>query len=170
MTTQLECAQCRPRGDLMIRTCTCGNSSQPIADKPTVGEMALKLGAKDERQSVIDTQRAMQSGYTEQLIKCAKRYPEWTDPFYVCVETRRERLLTNVIRCQFYGRQTRPMPQYDLALYHYDPRDENLRFVWCVPDKESVECILDDFRSGMLPVEHYPLAAFCAAFKANTLI
>jgi hypothetical protein len=165
----MECPQCRERGDLMIRVCTCGNGEQPIANRPTVGEMALKLGAQDERQSVIDTQRAMQSGYTEQLIECAKRYP-WTDPFYICVQSRRERLLTNVIRCQFYGRQTRPIPQYDLALYHYDPRDENLRFVWGIPDKESVEQILDEFKRGTLPMEHYPLAAFCAGFKANTLI
>lgn len=114
----------------------------PVVRK-TVGECSLELKAKgDQRQGVIDTQREMMKGYVDELIKCAQngaRTYEKDKPFYVCVQTRRERLLENVIRNQFYHRLTRPAPAYDLALYHYEPKEEQLRFVWCIPDKQTVE-------------------------------
>ncbi len=112
-------------------------------NKQTVGAAALELMAKgDQKQGVIDTQREMTKGYVDSLIVCAQKGANKhgkSQPFYVCVQTRRERLLTNVIRNQFYSRITRPLPAYDLALYWYNPKDEQLRFVWCIPDKETVE-------------------------------
>lgn len=145
-----------------------------IIDEPrkTVGAAALELMVLgDQRQGVIDTQREMQKGYINQLVICAKNgeiaYGK-TAPYYICVQTRRERLLTNVIRNQFYHRLTRPIPQYDLALYHYDPRDENLQFVWCIPDRETV---MEMSAPGFQPVtEQLQLYHFVKSFRDNTLI
>jgi hypothetical protein len=134
----------------------------------TVGAEALKLQSKPESQSVIDTQREMQKGYIDQLITCAKRY-DWTDPFYICVQNRRERLLTNVIRCQFYGRKTRPTPQYDLALYSYDPKTEQIRFEWIVPDKETVLDVVDAYNNGRALEIDPNLVKFCIDFHQRTL-
>lgn len=142
------------------------------APKKTLGAAALELMARgDDRQGVIDTQREMQKGYVDQLILCAQNgeiaYGK-TNNFYVCVQTRRERLLTNVIRNQFYHRITRPTPQYDLALYHYNPKDEDLRFVWCIPDKETVEAMSE---VGYIPPrEHEQLYQFVRGFVDRTLI
>lgn len=133
-----ECKQCNPdlKGSLFLHECTCRK-------KQTVGEASYNLLSKgDERQSVVDTQREMQKGYIDQLIICAKRGEDAygkEKPFYVCVQSRRERLLPNVIRSVFYHRITRPSPNYDLSLYWYNPKDEQLCFVWCIPDIETVE-------------------------------
>lgn len=145
-----------------------GNAAQ----KQTVGAAAVKLLEQgDTRQSVMDTKDAMLKGYPDALIDCALKHKrEWTQPFYVCVQTRRERLLTNVIRNQFYARQTRPIPDYDLALYHFDPATDDLRFVWNIPDKSSVEQILSDYQTGTLPKEYMQLASFCVGFKNCTLV
>lgn len=151
----------------------------------TVGEAALRLAQNpDDHQTAIDTQREMQKGYFDELVKCAKRGEELhgkLSPFYVCVQTRRERLLQNVIRSQFYTRVTRPIPQYDMALYHYDPTSEALSFVWCVPDKETVDYFAGhwytDHQGSPVWVdravpyeEERQLASFCVAFRANTLV
>lgn len=145
-----------------------------ILEQPrkTVGAASLELMAQgDQRQSVIDTQREMQKGYVDQLILCAQsgeRAYGKTDNFYICVQTRRERLLPNVIRNQFYHRLTRPSPAYDLALYHYNPKDEDLRFVWCIPDKETIQAM--SMPGYEPPPEHEQLYGFVRGFLAGTLI
>lgn len=137
----------------------------------TVGAAALSLLEKgDQKQPVVDTQQEMMKGYVDQLITAAQRGTDLfgtEKPFYVCVQTRRERLLENVIRNQFYPRQTRPRPEYDLALYWYDPKAEELRFVWCIPDKDTVESMC---ASVDVPKEEKDLRAFCLAFKQGCLV
>lgn len=156
-----------------------------IADKSqTVGAKALELASKgDQHQSVYETRQAMQKGYVDELIKAAKAgekdYPD-EKRLYICVQTRRERLLDNVIRSQFYARRTRPIPQYDLAVYYYDCQDEKLSFIWCIPDKQTVDyfCgswVLDDGKKVWLPgakpePDEVELASFCRNFRAGTLV
>jgi hypothetical protein len=147
--------------------------SQDLPEKSTtVGQQAVGLLMKgDQKQGVIDTQREMQKGYLDNVIEAAKRGEELfgkESPFYVCVQTRRERLLSNVIRNQFYPRQTRPIPQYDLSLFWYDPKSEDLKFVWCIPDKETVEFLIQN--ENILPDDQHQLVQFCKSFKDNTLI
>jgi hypothetical protein len=76
--------------------------------------------------------------------------------------------MVNVIRNQFYHRLTRPAPTYDLALYHYDPKAEDLRFIWCIPDKETFkELSAPDYRPS--PAEEQ-LCFFCRSLLAGTLV
>lgn len=142
------------------------------SERKTVGAAAVELMSQgDQRQSVIETQREMTKEYIEELIKCAqdgaKKYSHG-NPFYICVQTRRERLLTNVIRSQFYHRQTRPSPEYDLALYHYDPKAEQLSFVWNIPDKETVEMMSQP--GYMPPADQQQLYYFVKCFLSCTLV
>lgn len=137
----------------------------------TVGELSLELLKNPEEQSVVETQQEMLKNYVDELSDCAKRHESifgTEKPYYLCVQSRRERLLTNVIRNQFYARRTRPIPQYDLALYYYEPKDEKITFIWSIPDRESVEYIIEN--ASQLPPEQYQLLTFCKQFKANTLI
>jgi hypothetical protein len=143
-----------------------------LTEHLTVGKASLDLLKKaDSNQSVIDTQREMQKGYIDELIKCAKDAESKYGTqrcFYVCVQTRRERLLVNVIRNQFYARYSRPFPAYDLALYHYDPRDEKLSFVWCIPDKDTVDVMSQP--DYICPMDQRQLYSFVLGFKKGTLI
>lgn len=141
--------------------------------RKTVGEASRELSLNgDEKQGVVDTQREMQKGYYDQLIIAINKGKELygiEKHFYICVHTRRERTMINVIRNQFHPRQTRPIPQYDLALYWYDPKTEQLSFVWCIPDKETVKyyCSL---KYASVKEEERELWKFCKGFKAGTLV
>lgn len=141
-------------------------------DKKTVGQAALDILSKtQDPQSVIDTQQEMLKGYKDQLILAAKNGEKMfgrSKPIYVCVQTRRERLLVNVIRNQFYTRQTRPIPQYDLALYYYEPESEKLTFVWCIPDKETVFSIASN--NFECPPGQEQLFGFVKSFLSGTLV
>lgn len=140
-----------------------------VEPRITVGQAAHNILSKPQHsQDVIETQREMLKGYHDQLIKCVEANKDWTDPFYVCVQTRRERTMSNVVRNQFYARQTRPAPTYDLALYYYNPKVEQLSFVWCIPDHASVEYICAN--ATTLPLDQADLIGFCKSFKAGTLI
>jgi len=137
----------------------------------TVGAASVKLLERpDEKQSVVDTTREMLKGYIDSLIEAARegeRVVGKETPFYVCVQTRRDRLMVNLIRNQFYWRYTRPTPQYDLAVYLYDPKQEKLEFVWCVPDKETV---LHLYEHGSDYIQDSQLVHFCRSFVNGTLI
>lgn len=138
----------------------------------TVGEAAIELQQQPQYpQSVLETQKEMLKGYIDQLILAAQRGQQElgkSKPFYLCVQSRRERLLRNVVRNQFYYRQTRPIPQYDLALYYYNPTEENITFIWCIPDKETVTDIaLQNFQG---PPEQQELIHFVKSFLHGTLV
>ena len=141
------------------------------ATRETVGSAALRL-LKGPASPVraVDMQHEMQKKYVDNVIEAAlvgeKQFGK-LEPFYVCVQTRRERTMENVIRNQFYARRTRPIPQYDLALYHYDPKAEKISFVWCIPDKETTHALAD--RSVDDP-EQQQLVYFCKSFVDNTLV
>ena len=140
--------------------------------RKTVGQISTELLAKgDQKQGVIETQQEMMKNYNDELIKCALEGKEiyGTEKiFYICVQTRRERLLSNVIRNMFYTRQTRPRPAYDLALYHFEPKSEQLRFVWCIPDQETVQRMIDPM---YIPTrDEMQLHEFCQWFEKGVLV
>ena len=144
-----------------------------MTEKKTVGEVALDLQKDPYPQDVIETQREMLKEYPDELIACAKRHekmPEFQNlnHFYLCVQTKRERILTNVVRNYFYARRTRPAPTYDLSLYYYEPKDEKLTFIWCIPDKETCEYMLT--YKHELPHDQWQLLDFVEKFTNNTLI
>lgn len=145
--------------------------------KQTFGKLALELQKDSYKQDVIETQRQMQKQYPEELFNCAKRHEDhvFSDgvigkdkPYYVLAMKKRERLFKNSIRTYFFARRSRPIPDYDIDLYYYDPASENLTFVWSIPDKESVEEIL--INKNNLPQEFDQLIHFCQSFKDNTLV
>lgn len=160
-----ECRTCKGgslKGSLVLEDC----KRKPTE---TVGEAAMRLMDKgDEKQAVLDTAQEMNKGYIDSLINAAKRGESLygrSAPFYVCVISKKERLLPNVVRRYFYPRQSRPIPDYDLALYHYDPRDEKLSFVWVLPDKEKFWSYFIADKSGyipMVPEDERDLYRFCS--------
>lgn len=146
-------------------------------NEKTIGQIALDLKKDPYPQDVIETQREMQKEYLQNLYECAKKHEDITfadglqgkeKPFYVCVQLKRERLIDNIIRTYFYARRSRPIPDYDLSLYYYDPQSGNIIFVWAIPDKETVEYILEN--KNQIPRDHEQLYNFCKQFKENTLI
>jgi hypothetical protein len=140
--------------------------------KETVGAASLRLQSQgDQKQGVVDTQKEMLKGYMDNLIECAMNaknvHPD-VNPLYICVQTRRERTMVNVLRNLFYYRQTRPRPEYDMALYTFDPTTEELKFEWQIPDKET--CNEMAAHPLDVPPEESTLLNMVLAFKSGNLV
>jgi len=136
--------------------------------KKTVGEVSTELLKNpDEKQGIIDTQKEMNKQFLPQVEECIKNHKDWKDPYYIVVINKRERLLVNVIRQYFLARFTLPTPDYDQTVFKYFPSTGDLKFLWVLPDKNSIEFINEN--SSTLPLEQSQLIEFCKLFKAEKL-
>ena len=143
-----------------------GTELEKEEPRETVGAASLRLLENpDEKQGVIETREEIMKKYIANLEECALRYPDWTDPFYVIVLNRRDRLMVNVVRQIFFGRRTLPRSDYDQAVYHYDPKTGHLRFIWVVPDKETVE----ELAFSPIDIETPELQRLCHLFVHEKL-
>ena len=136
----------------------------------TVGQQAKALVEKpnlDTKQSLMDTSKEMQKNYIPEIEKCIKNHKMWTDPFYVVVINKRERLMMNAIRQYFLARQTLPTPDYDQTVFKYSPSSGSLEFLWTLPDKHTIDFLLAT--QDEMPKEEQQLQQFCLLFKMGTL-
>ena len=111
-----------------------------------IGKVAYDLLQKpDYKQGVVDTQREVDKEFFSEIQKCVERKPhkDWKSPWYIIVLNRRERTMVNVVRRQFFGRQTLPTPEYDQTVFRYYPGTGNLEFIWCLPDKNTTLWMYD---------------------------
>lgn len=107
--------------------------------KKTVGEHSLELQQKaPESRDPIELQREMQKDYEKNFMEALETGKKlYTGNFYVEVNTKKERLMQNVIRNYFIPRQSCPTPTYDQAVYKYDFENDDIQFLWVLPDKGS---------------------------------
>src|SRR5271170_4336109 len=92
----------------------------------------------------------------------------YKDDFFVVVLTKREFVLTNVLRNFFLYRQSCPTPNYDQAVYHYQKKDNKLVLLWVIPDREFSFHIKDNILS--LDKEFKDLSQFVLDFADGTLM
>lgn len=137
-----------------------------MKEHKTVGQMSAEL-KQDSKQGVIDTQREMNKKFIPEIEKCIKNHKDWTEPFYIIVINKRERLMVNVIRQYFIARKTLPTEDYDQTVFKYDPTSCNLEFLWTVPDVFTVNELL--LHKNNLPEDHRRLVEFCWLFKNGRL-
>ncbi|MDD4893607.1 MAG: hypothetical protein PHH73_06360 [Candidatus Rickettsiella isopodorum] len=106
----------------------------------TVGAISRQLLLnKDTKQGIVDTQREVDKTYFEECHKCVSRKPhcDWKQPWYLVVIYKKERLLENVVRRYFFGRQSLPTPEYDQTVWRYYPQSGDMQYVWTIPDKNT---------------------------------
>lgn len=140
----------------------------PKKKEKTVGAASVELTNKTkEKYDAVELQREMQKDYVDDLIKAAKSV-DWDEPYYVCVQCRKERHMANVVRNQFYARKTRPIADYDLTLYSYDPKTGDLKFEWTVPDPDT--CLYLLHNADTLPKDHQELIYMLKQFSEGQLI
>lgn len=138
--------------------------------KETVGQASHRLLCnKDTKQGIVDTQREVDKGYFEECQKCIERKPhsEWKDPWYLIVINKKERLMENVVRRYFFGRQSLPTPEYDQTVWKFYPQSGNLRYVWTIPCKNT--CLWMYNNQNEIPEEHKELGKFVVDFMENRL-
>ena len=139
-----------------------------MTEKETVGAQALKLLEKaDGKQSLMDTSLEMTKNFMPEISKCIDNHKYLTEPYYLIAINKRERLIINSIRQFFAARRTLPTPDYDQNVFKYFPSSGGLKYLWTVPDKDSVTYIL--LNQTSLPDEQKELLKFCKLFIAGTL-
>lgn len=108
--------------------------------RETVGAMSIKA-AQDQNQS--DTWETTQQREKEILHNLhdfvEKKKVEHRSDFFIMLLSRREKILTNVIRDRLYCLKACPTPNYNQSLWKYHYLDDRLEFLWSVPPKEAVD-------------------------------
>lgn len=136
--------------------------------RKTVGEEAVKrLNNIDTSQGIIDTQREMDKEYFSELQNCVNTHKSWDTPFYIVVHCKKERLLENVVRRYFIGRQTLPTPQWDQTVWRYNPKNGDLQFLWVLPDENTAKWLAGN--PYEVHQEHEELLSFVIEFLNKRL-
>lgn len=115
-------------------------------ERETVGKIATDLQQIEApTRDPIELQREMQKGYLDELLSTTQTGKKlYTGDFFVVVLTKKERLLPNVLRNYFLHRKTCPTPTYDQAVYHFIASEDELRFLWVVPSKDTCQLLRDN--------------------------
>jgi len=138
------------------------------AAKKTVGAQANELlKSGDNKQGVIDTQREMHKKFISEIEKTIEGHKSWDFPFYIVVINKKERLIKNSIRNYFFARRSLPTPDYDQTVFKYDPSTGDLRFLWVLPDHETVQYMV--LFPNDIPKEERQLSYFCHLFVNGKL-
>jgi hypothetical protein len=145
-------------------------SEQP-SKKETVGKLALDLQQQiPDTTDPIEIEREAHKDYADNVFNCLadgkKVYPQ--SDFYIVVETKKERLLTNVLRNYFFHRRSCPTPNFDQTVYKYTWNNDHLSFLWVVPSKDT--CKL--FKDNVLRIasEERDLLKYVLDFEDGTLL
>lgn len=136
--------------------------------KSTVGAEALKrLQNADYKQGIVDTQREADKEYFAEIEKCVKAHSQWTEPFYIVILQKKERLMENVVRRYFLARQSLPTPDWDQTVWRYTPATGDMRFLWVLPDRNTAMWMASN--PNDVPQEQQPLLLFVMEFLDHKL-
>lgn len=149
------------------------NRDTPYRDtriRDTIGKISQELLQKEpDTRDPIELQREIHKSYEANIMECVenskKTYP---NDFYVVVETKKERLMPNVIRNYIFARHSCPTPSYDQTVYKYHRKEDRVEFLWVIPSKDTCELLRNN---ALLVVEdERQLLNFVLDFYDNTLL
>lgn len=138
--------------------------------KETVGSISSGLILTEEKpdHSATEQMREQLTDFDKNLFEVVDAGKKvYAADFYCVVLTKREQLMSNVIRNYFFHRSTCPTPDYDQATYRYDKKTDSVEFLWVIPNKDACEYMRDN------PLEIHPnerlLLQFVLDFYDDTL-
>jgi len=139
--------------------------------KDTVGKVSIELIEKSvgDSHTANDQMREQLVDYEGNMAECLQRCKgDYVGDFFIVVLTKKEKLLKNVIRNYFTGRQTCPTPNYDQAVYRYNSLEDSVEFLWVVPARDV--CIYMISNALTVPEEERELLGFVMDFADETLL
>lgn len=140
--------------------------------RPTIGQISTELIQKqpDNIVTPIEQMRESLSDYDKNLWEAADRGKKellTQGDFFLVVITKKERLMTNVLRNYFYPRITCPTPDYDQAVYIYHRDVDEIEFAWVIPSRDVCHHLM--FNSLTIPDEQKALLNFVLDFADGNL-
>lgn len=166
-----------------------------MVKKKTVGAVASDLQKKSPDQvNVVDLQREATKDYIENLRYCVMHMQKkvncddlvkkdapgtahhqecvtreaWLKDFYVVVTLKREKVLDNVLRNLFHAQISCPTPTNDQSVFKYHADQEQLEYIWTVPDVET--CEVFERNANIIAPEEQPLLQMVLDFKNGVLL
>jgi len=140
-----------------------------LRNRDTVGTIATDLMQKEAPTTDVREQGAeMLKPYLEELFAAVERgKKEMKGDFFIQVLTTRFRTLTNVVRNQFVVRYTCPTPNYDQTVYLWKHADQELNYIWSIPDRQSAHDLIDNALT--IEDEYRELLQYVLDFADGTL-
>ncbi len=134
-----------------------------------VGKVAHDLLLKKpDALSPIEQMRESLTDYDKHLFeKVAEGKKLYSGDFYLTVLTKKERAMQNVLRNYFFHRHTCPTPEWDQTVYRYIRADDDVRFLWVIPSKDT--CELFRANAPIIDKSEYELLKFVLEFYDGTL-
>lgn len=139
--------------------------------RETVSKIAgeLQKKAADNTHSAHEQMLEQLTEYDDNLAQCVKdALKTKTGDFYVVVLTKKERLMENVLRNYFFSRNSCPTPDYDQAVYFYSAQEQQLKFMWVIPSKDTCEFMRDNAKT--IDPSEYELLKFVMSFYDGYLL
>jgi len=142
-------------------------------NRETVGKHSLDLSLKEPAsRDPIEIEQEMHQEYEKNVLECIERCKkEFMVPvgswFYIVVLTKREPLMPNVLRHYFFGRRSCPTPDYDQAVYAYDPHQDRIDFLWVIPSRDASKHLIDN--ALLVAESERDLLRFVLQFADGTL-
>ena len=137
--------------------------------KKTAGEHYLDLLSKaPEEIDVVEMQREMQKDWEKNIVACVDSHKKiFPGDFYVVITTKRERILSTVVRNYFSARMSCPTPNYEQTVFKYHRDEDRLEFIWVVPDRET--CVVYLNNAHEVDPKEYELLGMIRDFADGTL-
>lgn len=138
--------------------------------RETVGYHSARLAEKaPEQTTAIDQMQEQLEDYDKNIYECIATHKKIFDgDFYVVVITKKEKLMQNVLRSYFFARQSCPTPDYDQAVYKYEPSGENLYLMWVLPAVDVVRFMVRN--QSLVKPEQYELLGYVLKFVDGSLL
>lgn len=138
-------------------------------DRETVGKIATDLmQSTPEEVPLREIGKDMLHDYMENIWQCIDRgSKDLASDFFVVVLQKKERIMQNVVRNQFLYRKSCPTPTYNQSVFRYSRKDDELEYVWSLPDKDS--CYMLRANALMVAPEERDMLNFVLDFFDGTL-
>lgn len=137
---------------------------------PTVGAVSSELASKDQgTHNAIDQMRESLTDYDSNIHECVRvGKNDIPGDFYIVVITKKERLMSNVLRNYFGFRRSCPTPDYDQAVYRYTRKNDKIDFLWVIPARDICSQLIA--QKELVPPEEWELLGYILKFESGELM
>lgn len=160
---------------------------RPKEKKKTVGQIAQRLSSDvTNLVAPMEVGLSKQEDYLHNLKWCVhhamkkvdcydikghdmcKNREAYHGNFFVEVLLKKEGKLSNVLRTFFIPRYSCPSPTNDHSVFMYNAKDDNIEYLWTVPDQETCGSFWES-RDRIVPRDR-PLMQMISDFKNGILL
>ena len=111
------------------------------------------------------------SDWDKNILECLETHKKkegYEGNFYLVVLTKKEKLMQNVLRNYFFATKSCPSPVWDQTVYQYNRANDELVFLWTIPDKAT--CFYFNTYKDMIKPEEMTLLKFVLDFEDGSLL